>query len=129
MLIGYNNDITRVQSPFIETDEIEAICKYLSKHQSPESKPYILPKTTTHKTTCTDNNRAKDPLFAAAAMYFIGRNCASCSDLQREFFIGYNRASHIMKQLEENKVISRSKDGKPRNVLMTGREFLEKFLK
>lgn len=129
MLIRYNDDVMRVQSSLIETEEIENICKYLNSNQTQESKPYILPKTPNNIPPCMNGNVAMDPLFTAAAMYFIGRDCASPSALQKEFSISFFRARMLMQQLIEHKVISHPKDGSPLKVLMTGREFVVNFQK
>ncbi|MBD4419420.1 hypothetical protein GUG91_04535, partial [Xanthomonas citri pv. citri] len=43
---------------------------------------------------------------------------ASTSLLQRQFRIGYNRASRLMDDLERNQVIGPQKGSKPRQVLI-----------
>lgn len=66
ILIQYDNDVKRVQSPFIDMDDIDSICTYLSNQMSQNSKPYILSETPKNKNTCTNDREEKDPLFIAA---------------------------------------------------------------
>ncbi len=58
-------------------------------------------------------------------LYMMKRICllfeqqkASTSLLQRQFRIGYNRASRLMDDLERNQVIGPQKGSKPRQVLI-----------
>lgn len=68
-----------------------------------------------------------DDLFEDAARFVIGKNSASTSMIQRMFKIGFNRASRIMKQLEEAGIISPT-DGIKRSEVLISLEQFEKFI-
>lgn len=120
MLISRDGIIDRVQCAFIDTPEVEAICKFISEQQAYPS-AYELPEVSTASestgaagATLTD----RDPLFADAGREVIGQGLGSASSLQRKFNIGYPRAGKIMDQLEMAGVVGPTQGGKPRAVLM-----------
>ena len=57
-------------------------------------------------------------LYEDAYIFVIEQQKASTSLLQRQFRIGYNRASRLMDDLERNQVIGPQKGSKPRQVLV-----------
>lgn len=59
-----------------------------------------------------------DPLYNEAYLFVLEQQKASTSLLQRQFRIGYNRASRIMDDLERNQVIGPQKGSKPRQILV-----------
>ena len=64
-----------------------------------------------------------DDLFPDAGRLLISKNRASIGIVQRYFDTGFNRASHIVSQLEKAGVVSpESKDGR-REVLLSSQEF------
>lgn len=66
-------------------------------------------------------NTDRDSLFEEAAEIVIESGQGSTSLIQRKLSIGYNRAGRIMEQLEQAGVVSPSKDGYSRDVLMTSK--------
>lgn len=66
----------------------------------------------------SDGRGADDEHYSAALDYMVNKGKASSSGLQREFNIGYNRASSMMNAFEADGVVSpASKNGK-RNLLI-----------
>lgn len=59
-----------------------------------------------------------DPLFEDAACLLILNDSGSTSVIQRKFAIGYNRAGHIMDQLEEKGVVGPARGSAPRDLLI-----------
>ena len=55
----------------------------------------------------------------------IETNQASASQIQRKFAVGYNRASRIIDQMEENGYIGPLDGAKPREVYITREKFIE----
>ena len=53
----------------------------------------------------------RDPLFEDVKKFVQQQKFASCSIIQREFSLGFNRAGRIVEQLEEAGVISPMKNG------------------
>lgn len=66
-------------------------------------------------------NTDRDSLFEEATEIVIESGQGSTSLIQRKLSIGYNRAGRIMEQLEQAGVVSPSKDGYSRDVLMTSK--------
>lgn len=62
--------------------------------------------------------KSEDALYEDAYIFVIEQQKASTSLLQRQFRIGYNRASRLMDDLERNQVIGPQKGSKPRQVLV-----------
>lgn len=69
-----------------------------------------------------------DPYFIDAARLVIEKDKGSIGILQRYFKIGFNRAAHIMDQLEAAGIVGPEQGTAPRRVLMTLRQF-EQYLK
>ena len=69
-----------------------------------------------------------DPYFIDAARLVIEKDKGSIGILQRYLKIGFNRAAHIMDQLEAAGIVGPEQGTAPRRVLMTLRQF-EQYLK
>lgn len=124
MLISRDGVIDRVQCAFIDTDEVEDICRFISD-QIGYPTSYELPET---PAAGGGDVRAvvgdRDPLFPDAGRAVIEANMGSASLLQRKFNIGYPRAGKIIDQLVNAGVLGASTGaGKPRPVLMDSYSF------
>ncbi len=53
--------------------------------------------------------KSEDALYDEAYLFVVEQQKASTSLLQRQFRIGYNRASRLMDDLERNQVMSSTK--------------------
>ena len=90
-------------------------------HQPMSKAPnVVLPKSNASNRTCIS---LFDPYFIDAGRYIIELDKASIGMLQREFKIGFNRASKIMDELCSMDVVSEEYELKPRSVLMTRETF------
>lgn len=69
-----------------------------------------------------------DPLFEESARLIVNTQQGSTSLIQRKFAIGYNRAGRIIEQLEKAGIVGSSNGARPREVLCTDAEELEKKL-
>ena len=69
------------------------------------------------------NINNKDTYFEDAARLLIGKEKGSIGILQRNLNIGFNRASHIMDQLEEAGIVDSEEGTAPRRILMSLNEF------
>lgn len=128
MLIWQNGTIERVQCAFIDTPEVEAVCRFISRQPSfmhayelPE--PEVEGGNTGNAGALTD----RDPLFKEVAQMVVMSGTASTTSLQRRYSIGFARAGKIMDQLEAVGIVGPAMGGKPRNVLMSPAE-LDRFL-
>ncbi len=68
-----------------------------------------------------------DPLFVEVAKYVVKTGKAQASALQRDFELGFNRASRIMGQLEAAGIVGEAVRCKPRAVLCTAEELVQKL--
>lgn len=68
-----------------------------------------------------------DPLFVEVAKYVVKTGKAQASALQRDFELGYNRASRIIAQLEAAGIVGEAVRCKPRAVLCTAEELVQKL--
>ena len=64
-----------------------------------------------------------DPYLIDAGKFLIPKEKASIGMLQRYFKIGFNRAAHIMDQLEKIGVVGEEVGTAPRNILMSIEDF------
>jgi S-DNA-T family DNA segregation ATPase FtsK/SpoIIIE len=118
----------RIQNSFIDTDEIEDICNFISE-QDGYSSPYMLPSLIED----SGMNEAisaedRDPLFEEAARLIIRNQQGSVSLLQRRLKIGYARAGRIVDELESAGVVGPFDGSKARQVLMESESELEAVL-
>jgi len=119
---GQNKPI-RVQGGFISDKEVEQLVAFL-KAQAP------IAHTTEMIQQITMPGKAKiegelDDFFHEAVEFLLVKGKASTSMLQRQFRIGYNRASRLMEDLEVRGIVGPEDGVKPRKVTITRDEYRE----
>ncbi|MCK5821798.1 MAG: DNA translocase FtsK [Bacteroidales bacterium] len=129
MLISAGADLERLQCAFIDTPEVEAICKHIFEQKAYPT-PWILPepKIESGEDTSSVSMDKIDDLFDDAARLVVSSQQGSTSSIQRKFSIGYNRAGRIMDQLHQAGIVGSADGSKPRQVLFPDTYTLEKFL-
>ncbi|MBI5974918.1 DNA translocase FtsK [Staphylococcus canis] len=105
---------TRVQGAFLSDSEVQKVVDYVVKQQQAN---YVKEMEPDHQSE-QSASESDDPLYHDAYLFVVEKQRASTSLLQRQFRIGYNRASRIMDDLENNQVIGPQKGSKPRQVLI-----------
>ena len=70
--------------------------------------------------------RSSDDLFEQAIQVVLEAGQASTSMLQRKLGVGYARAGRIIDELEEHGIIGEYQGSKPRAVLITKQQWLER---
>ena len=120
MLVCHSYPTERVQGAYIDYTEIEQICEYISKLPN-DGKPYFLPEV--HYEQIERPEEHADYLLKDCALYMLETKLVSISAIQRNFHIGYNRATKIIDQLQKAGVIS----SRPRAMLLS-KEEIEKLL-
>ena len=68
--------------------------------------------------TISSNSVERDPLFEAAARYFVEDGHVTTAMFMFENGIGYNRACRIVDQLEAAGIVGPNRGRKPREVLV-----------
>ena len=106
---------TRVQGAFLSDNEVQKVVDYVVAQQRAN---YVKEMTPDAQAEGTEATESDDPLYKEAYLFVIEQQKASTSLLQRQFRIGYNRASRIMDDLERNQVIGPQKGSKPRQILV-----------
>lgn len=120
MLMSRDGTINRVQCAFIDTDEVERICKSISD-QMGYMNAYELPEMPAAGGEGGSFGAVgdRDPLFAEAGRLVISSNMGSATSIQRKLNVGYPRAGKLIDQLEAAGVVGAATGaGKPRPVLM-----------
>ncbi len=130
MLMSVDGKITRLQSAFVDTPEVERVIQFI--HAQPGFvEPYYLPEFK-GEDEAQGNSGFKlsdlDTLFEDAARLVVQNQHGSTSMIQRRLKLGYNRAGRIMDQLEALGIVGPSEGSKAREVLYFSMEELERFL-
>jgi len=121
--VGENKPL-RIQGCFISEEEVENVISYIKNDQGDinyeeDIIEHINNTADSANSISGDNNDNVDELLNEAISTVIEYGQASTSFLQRRLRVGFNRASRIMEQLEERKIISEKDGSKPRQVLVT----------
>ena len=133
----------RVQGAFVSDKEVESISDFIKKNNDPVKYDEQFMKRMTEAAARvgakknegleTDGESAyqtgddDDKLRAALEIiYDTGR--ASTSLLQRKLSIGYGRAAKILDALEEQGFIGPQEGSKPRTILISRQEYMERYL-
>ena len=132
MLMSTGQDLVRLQCPFIDTPEVEAICEYIGSQRGYDD-AYLLPDCPDEQedggAKDTIESDERDPLFEDAARIVVQTQQGSTSMLQRKLKLGYNRAGRIIDQLEKAGIVGPFAGSKQREVKVATEFALEQFLK
>lgn len=132
MLMSTGQDLVRLQCPFIDTPEVEAICDYIGEQRGYDD-AYLLPEVPDEQeeggSKDSMNPDERDPLFEDAARIVVQTQQGSTSMLQRKLKLGYNRAGRIIDQLEKAGIVGPFAGSKQREVKVATEFALEQFLK
>jgi S-DNA-T family DNA segregation ATPase FtsK/SpoIIIE len=129
MLVSYNGEITRLQCAFVDTPEVENVCKFIGDQRGyPQA--FLLPEYVDEKDMEGREFDAndKDPLFEDAARLIVSSQMGSTSLIQRRMKLGYNRAGRLMDQLEAAGVVGSNQGSKAREVLVKTDADLQELL-
>lgn len=130
LLFLQGSDLVRVQCAFIDTPEVEAICKHIGEQQG-YPHPFALPEVEIGDgdTNLSGVDMSKrDPMFDEVARMVVLSQSGSTSMIQRKFSIGYNRAGRIMDQLEAAGIVGAADGSKSRQVLVQDEMQLDRLL-
>ncbi len=132
LLLSLNSDIVRLQCPFVDTPEVEAIANFIEDQDLPcetyELPEYIDPKDKSNDSFDDDLLSDRDILFDDAARLIVMNQVGSTSLIQRKMSLGYNRAGRLMDQLEAANIVGPNLGSKAREVLIKTSDELEQIL-
>lgn len=116
----------------LELEELKAIKKILLENQtimkdilkavSSDKNRKVISKSN-EKALVEESEEYIDPLFSDAVEFAMKLGKISASLLQRKFKLGYARASRLIDKMEENKIISEYQVTKPREILISKKEW------
>jgi len=119
---GQNKPI-RVQGGFISDKEVEQLVAFLKAQAPVEHTTEMIQQITMPGKANIEGET--DEFFHDAVDFLLVKGKASTSMLQRQFRIGYNRASRLMEDLELRGIVGPEDGVKPRKVTITRDEYRE----
>ncbi len=129
--IGANKP-TRVQGTYVKDREIAEVIKFIKKDFNPtysqsmiEEMEKMTPKDK-KASLGEDGSMPQDEMLEAAIEVVVDLGQASTSLLQRKLRLGYSRAARIIDEMEEMGIIGASEGSKPRQVLLSKNQWLER---
>ncbi|MFU0833204.1 MAG: Cell division protein FtsK/SpoIIIE [Oscillospiraceae bacterium] len=122
----------RIQGCFVSDSEIESITNYVKKAQKADYNENIAEEI--ERNAAAEKNdsssgtaqNSEDPMMQDAIKCVIEAGQASTSLLQRRLRLGYARAGRLIDEMEQMGVIGPRDGSKPRQVLMTYQQWLER---
>lgn len=123
----------RVQGCFVDDYEIENIINFIKKNKAVEYDDSIINEIennsipdNTQSGADTDSNI--DPVMEQAIKCVVEAGQASTSLLQRRLRLGYARAGRLIDEMEQMGIVGPHEGSKPRQVLMTYQQWLERSM-
>ena len=127
-------DVERVQCAFISNDEINALNDFIGAqdgYKKSYNTPYYLPAPEPEQGEEGGgmiDMKNLDERFEEAARLVVTSQRGSTSDLQRRLGMGYAKAGRVMDQLEAAGIVGPQQGSKPREVLITTFEELDRII-
>ena len=125
---------TRIQGTYVKDEEISRVLDFI-KQDSPaaydENMIAAMEKAAKAENKgggSEDGAEDTDPMFNQCVECVIDAGQASASLLQRKCRLGYARAARIMDEMEQKGLIGPSEGAKPRAVLISRQQWLERSL-
>ena len=126
---------TRIQGCFVTDREIEAILAFVKEQSDTEYsdqvmegiEQHLVPEKGAKKGRAADDAETDgDEMLPQATEAVVEAGFASVTLLQKKLKLGYARASRIMDELEENGIVGPFEGSKPRKVLITKQQWMER---
>ena len=134
MLYYAGVEMERVQCAYIDSEEINRLTEYIGSQEGYKKSfntPFYLPPvdddTEDGSGGMVDMTKL-DERFEEAAKLVVMSQKGSTSDLQRRLGMGYAKAGRVMDQLEAAGVVGPQEGSKPRQVLVSSLDELDKII-
>ena len=123
----------RVQGGFVDDDEVEKIVNFVKTNKVVEYDKEVIDEieknaVLDNKTKDNDTDGETDPMMEQAIECVVEAGQASTSLLQRRLRVGYARAGRLVDDMEKMGIVGPHQGAKPRDVLMTRQQLLERQL-
>ena len=134
MPVGVTKPV-RIQGCLVEQEEVDKVVKYITKHNDSDydeeiskdiDRRSIKEKGRGGSSADSDSNSEMDDMFEEAVNVVLEQGGASTSMLQRKLRLGYARAARIIDEMEDAGIIGPSEGSKPRQILITKQQWLER---
>ena len=138
--VGAHN-LIRIQGCFVSSGEVKKVVDFIKQQAECEYDENIISqiekaakaveingskRSSANSDDDEDDHEILDPLFEEAVDLVLETENASTSFLQRRLSVGYARAGRIMDQLESNHIVGPLIGSKPRKILITRQQWLER---
>lgn len=114
------NKPMRIQGCYVSEKEIEEICEFWRKQESPiysiDPSEFDVAEP---KKEAGDFGEDLDPLWEEVVRFVVERGQVSTSMIQRRFSIGFQRASRLLDSMQERQIIGPPNGPRPREVLVS----------
>jgi S-DNA-T family DNA segregation ATPase FtsK/SpoIIIE len=125
----------RIQGCFVSDSEIESIVGFIKKSQEADYSESIAEEIDRNAAEEKDKSGGADtadgdtdPMMSEAIKCVVDNGQASTSLLQRRLRLGYARAGRLIDQMEQMGIVGPHEGSKPRQVLITYQQWLERNL-
>lgn len=122
----------RVQGCYVADEEISSVVEFVKKTKSIEYDQKVIEEIERNAASesknedSSDNETGGDPMIDEAIKCVVEAGQASTSLLQRRLRLGYARAGRLIDEMEQLGVVGPHEGSKPRQVLMTYAQWLER---
>lgn len=123
----------RIQGCFVSDEEVEAVVEYIKGDRSADYDDDVMVEIERQaaiekkqRTGLEEDGPSDDPMLQDAIKVVVESGQASTSLLQRKLKLGYARAARIVDQMEERGVVGPYEGSKPRKVLITKEQLMER---
>jgi S-DNA-T family DNA segregation ATPase FtsK/SpoIIIE len=125
---------TRIQGCFVSDEEVEKVIDYVKRGEQADYDSGVMDEIDRRASEDDGKKGARgespadedDPMLPSAVECVIDAKMASTSLLQRRLKLGYARAARIVDQMEAKGYVGPFEGSKPRAVLITREQWLEK---
>ena len=128
MVLLPGNAVTRVNGAIVTSKEIDFVTSFIGT-QKGYYESFVLKDLEYDELADEGSDDELDPLFDEAARIVVLTQQGSTSMIQRKLKLGYNRAGHLIDQLEANGIVGPFSGSKSREVLVSSEYALEQILK
>lgn len=123
----------RIQGCFVSDEEVESVVEYIKGDRTADYDDDVMVEIERQaaiekkqRTGLEEDGPIDDPMLQDAIKVVVESGQASTSLLQRKLKLGYARAARIVDQMEERGVVGPYEGSKPRKVLITKEQLMER---
>lgn len=128
-----SNKPSRIQGCFVSDQEVEAVVEFIKNGKTADYDDNVMVEIERQaaiekkqKTGLAEDGPDEDVMLKEAIAVVVEAGMASTSLLQRKLKLGYARAARIVDQMEQRGVVGPYEGSKPRKVLITKEQLMER---